>query len=69
VRRALEGVDVAYYLIHSLGIGASYEQRDREAAEIFTDAAMSAGVKRIVYLGGIVPRDGSGLSPPCRIAS
>jgi uncharacterized protein YbjT (DUF2867 family) len=53
VRRALAGVDVAYYLIHSLGTGASFEQRDRDAARIFADVAMSAGVKRIVYLGGI----------------
>ena len=66
MRRALEGVDVAYYLIHSLGTGASFEQRDREAAGIFADAAMSAGVKRIVYLGGIVPGDDSGLSPHLR---
>jgi uncharacterized protein YbjT (DUF2867 family) len=43
------------YLIHSLGTGASFEQRDRDAAGIFADAAMSAGVTRIVYLGGIVP--------------
>jgi uncharacterized protein YbjT (DUF2867 family) len=66
VRRALEGVDVAYYLIHSLGMGASFEQRDRDAAGIFADAAMSAGVKRIVYLGGIVAGDDSGLSPHLR---
>jgi uncharacterized protein YbjT (DUF2867 family) len=66
VRRALEGVDVAYYLIHSLGTGASFEHRDRDAAGIFADAAMSAGVKRIVYLGGIVSGDGSGLSPHLR---
>ena len=64
--RALEGVDVAYYLIHSLGTGASFEQRDRNAAGIFADAAVSAGVRRIVYLGGIVPDDGSGLSPHLR---
>src|SRR6185437_6183745 len=66
VWRALESVDVAYYLIHSLGTGTSFEQRDREAARIFADAAMSAGVKRIVYLGGMVPGDGSGLSPHLR---
>ena len=66
VRRALEGVDLTYYLIHSLGTGASFEQRDRDSAGIFADAAMSAGVKRIVYLGGIVPGDGSGLSPHLR---
>src|SRR5437773_806565 len=66
VRRALDGVEVAYYLIHSLGTGASFEQRDRDAAGIFADAAMSAGVKRIVYLGGIVSGEGSGLSPHLR---
>ena len=66
VRQGLEGVDVAYYLIHSLGTGASFEQRDRDAAAIFADAAMSAGVKRIVYLGGITSGDGSGLSPHLR---
>jgi uncharacterized protein YbjT (DUF2867 family) len=66
VRHALEGIDVAYYLIHSLGAAASFEQRDREAAGIFADAAMTAGIKRIVYLGGIVPGDGSGLSQHLR---
>jgi uncharacterized protein YbjT (DUF2867 family) len=66
VLRALEGVDVAYYLIHSLGTGASFEQRDRDAAGIFAGAAASAGVRRIVYLGGIVPGDDGGLSPHLR---
>ena len=55
VRQAFKGVDVAYCLIHSLGTGASFEQRDRDAAEAFADAAKSAGVKSIVYLGGIIP--------------
>jgi uncharacterized protein YbjT (DUF2867 family) len=54
------------YLIHSLGAGVSFEQRDRDAAGIFADAAMSAGVKRIVYLGGIVSGRASGLSPHLR---
>jgi uncharacterized protein YbjT (DUF2867 family) len=66
VRRALESVDVAYYLIHALGTGASFEQRDRDAAAIFAEAAMSAGVTRIVYLGGIISGDDSGLSPHLR---
>ena len=57
---------MAYYLIHSLDTGASFEQRDRDAAGIFADAAKSAGVGRIVYLGGIAPGDGSGLSPHLR---
>lgn len=66
VRRALEGVDVAYYLIHSLGSGASFEQRDRDAARIFAAAALSAGVRRLVYLGGIVSGPAGHLSPHLR---
>ena len=53
VRKALDGIDVAYYLIHSLGTGSSFEQRDRDSAWMFADVARDAGVKRIVYLGGI----------------
>jgi uncharacterized protein YbjT (DUF2867 family) len=66
VRHALDGVEVAYYLIHSLGAGPSFERRDREAAGIFAAAAASAGVKRIVYLGGIVSGPVDGLSPHLR---
>jgi uncharacterized protein YbjT (DUF2867 family) len=66
VRRALDGIDVAYYLIHSLGTGPSFEQRDRQAAGIFARAAASAGVKRVVYLGGIVTGPVGGLSPHLR---
>ena len=66
VRRALDGVDVAYYLIHSLGTGASFEERDREAARTFAGAARDAGVERIVYLGGIVSGEAGGLSPHLR---
>ena len=66
VRRALQGVDVAYYLIHSLGTGASFERRDRAAAEIFAAAAKAAGVQRIVYLGGIISGQAGKLSPHLR---
>src|SRR3984957_13645187 len=66
VRRALDGIEVAYYLIHSLGTGPSFEQRDREAAGIFARAAASAGVNRIVYLGGIITGPVAGLSPHLR---
>ena len=65
-RRAVAGVDVAYYLIHSLGTAGSFERRDRDAAGIFADAARSAGVKRIVYLGGIVSAPAGDLSPHLR---
>lgn len=50
---ALQGVDVAYYLVHSLGAGAGYDARDLEAARNFGGAAAAAGVERIIYLGGL----------------
>jgi uncharacterized protein YbjT (DUF2867 family) len=65
VRAALEGVDVAYYLVHSIGGPAEFEARDRLAATTFADAAAAAGVRRIVYLGGLIPQ-GEELSPHLR---
>ncbi len=51
---ALEGIEVAYYLIHSMGGGnAGFEERDRRAARNFAEAASRAGVRRIIYLGGL----------------
>lgn len=50
---ALEGVDVAYYLVHSMMAGPRFEERDRRAASNFVRAAEDAGVERIVYLGGL----------------
>ena len=49
-----DGVDVAYYLVHSMAGGrADFERRDRAAAEHFAAAASRAGVKRVIYLGGL----------------
>lgn len=50
---AMAGVDVAYYLVHSMGSSGSFEEKDRRAAAIFAAAAAEAGVRRIVYLGGL----------------
>jgi uncharacterized protein YbjT (DUF2867 family) len=50
---ALRGVEVAYYLVHSMGSDGSFEQEDRQAARIFGEAAKVAGVGRIIYLGGL----------------
>ncbi len=52
-RRALEGVDVAYYLVHSMAGAAEFRDRDRTMAETFGRAAKAAGVRRIIYLGGL----------------
>ena len=60
---AMEGVEVAYYLIHSMTRGEGrFEVRDRIAAEHFGMAASAAGVRRIIYLGGLGKAD-EALSP------
>lgn len=51
--RALAGVHSAYYLVHSMGSGADFAERDRRAAHHFGRAAARAGVQRIIYLGGL----------------
>lgn len=50
---ALANVDVAYYLIHSLGAGRDFHDHDVRAARAFGEAAAAAGVARIIYLGGL----------------
>lgn len=54
---ALADVDLAYYLVHSMGSGRDFGQRDLAAARNFAAAAAAAGVRSIVYLGGLVPDD------------
>jgi uncharacterized protein YbjT (DUF2867 family) len=52
LREALDGVDVAYHLVHSLG-GANFGEVDRRAATTVARESARAGVRRIVYLGGL----------------
>ena len=54
---ALEGIDIAFYLVHSMASGARFGELDLQAASHFAQAAAQAGVKRIVYLGGLIPPD------------
>lgn len=54
---ALAGVDTAYYLVHSMAAGHDFGRLDLLAAEHFAAAAARAGVRRIVYLGGLIPDD------------
>jgi len=63
--RAMEGIEVAYYLVHSMGASGSFEDADREAAKNFGEAAKAAGVTRIIYVGGL-GRDEEDLSPHLR---
>jgi uncharacterized protein YbjT (DUF2867 family) len=53
LRPALTGVEAAYYLVHSMGATGNFEEQDRQAARNFGAAARSAGVRRIIYLGGL----------------
>jgi uncharacterized protein YbjT (DUF2867 family) len=64
LRRPLDGIEVAYYLIHSMegSAAGAFPAQERRQAERFAAAAAAAGVRRIVYLGGLVPQD----APPSR---
>ena len=64
VRRALEGVEAAYYLVHSLG-ARDFERRDLHAAETVATEASRAGLRQLVYLGGLGD-ESPGLSPHLR---
>jgi len=64
VRRVLDGVDVVYYLVHSLGAG-DFTSLDRQAAEAVSRQAARAGVQQIVFLGGLGD-DAAELSPHLR---
>ncbi|GAA0673644.1 NAD(P)H-binding protein [Natronoarchaeum mannanilyticum] len=55
---ALADVDAAYYLVHSMGTGGDFAERDRRAASNFTRAADAAGVERVIYLGGLGEQGG-----------
>src|SRR5512136_1417923 len=62
---AMSGVETAYYLVHSMGSAGSFEEQDRRGARAFGQAAREAGVRRIIYLGGL-GRSETGLSPHLR---
>ncbi len=61
LRSAGDGIDVAYYLVHGMGRGASddFEQQERRSAAAFADMAAREGVARVVYLGGLGETPGS----------
>lgn len=55
--QALSRVDTAYYLVHSMAAGKRFPELDAAAARNFAEAAARHGVRRLVYLGGLVPRE------------
>ena len=66
VAEALRGVHTAYYLVHLMSDSKEFEREDRRAATNFADAARQAGVRRIVYLGGLGDDADPNLSPHLR---
>jgi uncharacterized protein YbjT (DUF2867 family) len=55
----LADIETAYYLVHSLGAGRDFHERDLRAARAFGEAAAAAGVSRIIYLGGLGDASGA----------
>ena len=53
LKTVFDGVETAYYLVHSMGAEGNFEEQDRIAASNFAEAATLAGVHRIIYLGGL----------------
>lgn len=64
--RALEGVEVAYYLVHAMLAGGDFPQLESGQAETFAQSARRAGVGRVIYLGGLQPK---GFPPSPHLAS
>ena len=63
---ALQGVHTAYYLVHLMSGSKDFEKEDRQAATNFAEAAKKAGVRRIIYLGGLGDDADPNLSPHLR---
>ena len=63
---ALQGVEIAYYLVHLMVASTDFEREDRQAAANFAEAAKKAGVRRIIYLGGLGDDTSRNLSPHLR---
>lgn len=57
LEHALQSIDTAYYLIHSMGAGKQFRPLDQESARNFREACLSANVRRIIYLGGLGNKD------------
>ena len=66
LKAAIEGVHTAYYLVHLMSSSSDFQKDDRQAAENFAGAAREAGVKRIIYLGGLGDDSDPQLSPHLR---
>jgi uncharacterized protein YbjT (DUF2867 family) len=66
LEKSMQGIEVAFYLVHLMSDQRDFQQADRQAAENFARVAKQAGVQRIVYLGGLGDDQDPGLSPHLR---
>jgi len=66
LNQALQGVDTAYYLIHNMASGRGYVEVEKESARRFAAAAEQAGLKHIIYLGGLADPKAPNLAPHMR---
>ena len=66
LKEAMHGVQTPYYLVHLMSGSKDFEQDDRQAATNFAEAAKQAGVRRIIYLGGLGDDNDPKLSPHLR---
>lgn len=66
LENACRGIEVAFYLVHLMGLGKGHTQAEAQGAQNFARAAAQAGVQRIIYLGGLVPREGTPIAPHLR---
>lgn len=57
LKKATEGIDTAYYLVHSMGSKGDFSELDRKSATNFINACIEAGVRRVIYLGGLGVRE------------
>lgn len=53
IAKAMAGIETAYYLVHSMGTKGVFEEEEKRSASYFSSAAKKAGIKNIIYLGGI----------------
>ena len=59
LRKALDGCQAAYYLVHEMGTAGNFRERESSSARAFAEAAAEAGLERIIYLGGVHPTAGA----------
>lgn len=66
MKKAMKGIDIAFFLVHALNTRKNFEEIERETAQTFAEAAKNAEVKRIIFLGGLIGKKHESLSKHLR---